>query len=197
MNTENTQALKDAIIAEVARDVLLIKDEVTELRSLVTQLKESLPALFDLLKAGTIETLEEINKGILEAGGERIDYVRGQLSVFLEQALTNGLDGHSKRINGVIEQLEKQSNVAARNLRNHYDEVAAGMEAVRDRQQKSSISTGLKVTIAAVTLAMVICSGVVCYQVASYKEAVYMKAFMSELPTSKHITPRSGTRSTK
>ncbi|WP_434077472.1 hypothetical protein [Pseudomonas aeruginosa] len=124
---------KDAIIAMVAADVLRMKDDVEQLGPLVQQLKDGLPSHFDLLRAGLIETLDLINEGIKEAGGERIEYVKGQLSVFIEQAIEKAFAANSERIAQLMVQFEKQNNAAANNLREQYAAVSEGMSQIRAR----------------------------------------------------------------
>ena len=180
-----TGALKDAIIAEVASDVLHIKDDVTELVLIVKQLKESFPQLFDLLKSGMIETLDSVNKGILDAGGERIDFVKGQLHSYIEQAFAKALESNSKEIDGLQAKFTKQHALAIEGLKSQYQEVSSGMTAALSSSRRPSIPTWATVVITLVIIASVVCGGAVCWQVASYKEAVYMQAFLKHVEDQK------------
>ena len=195
MQNENLDLLKDAIIAEVASDVLKIRDDLSLISPLVTQMKEAFPASFDALQAGLSETLERINEGIKEAGGERIEFVKGQLSVFIEQAIQKAFAENSDKIEKITEQFQRQNNAAAINLRSQFEEVSDGMAATRNeivamRKESSNarFPTWAKITIPVAFLLAIGCSSVISWKLASYKEAVYMNAFMKNLPAEKGKT---------
>lgn len=189
MKGENVDLLKDAIIAEVASDVLKIRDELSLISPLVTQMKEAFPASFDALQAGLIETLELINEGIKEAGGERIEFVKGQLSVFIEQAIQKAFAENSEKVEQITKLFEKQNNAAALNLRAQFDEVSEGMGAMREEINtvinKARFPTWVKIGVPVAFVFAIACSSVISWQLASYKEAVYMNAFMKNLPADK------------
>ena len=176
---------KDAIIAMVAADVLRMKDDVEQLGPLVQQLKDGLPSHFDLLRAGLIETLDLINEGIKEAGGERIEYVKGQLSVFIEQAIEKAFAANSERIAQLMEQFEKQNNAAANNLREQYAAVSEGMSQMQKEIGKQRFPTWAKVIIPIALVVAVGCSSIISWHLASQKEAIYMQAFMQQLEAEK------------
>lgn len=115
--------LKDAIIAEMASDVLQIKEDVQLIGPLVDQLKAGLPAHFDLLKAGLIQTLNEVEEDIKAAGGERIDFVKGQLHVFIEQAINKAFSEYSENAEKLFTTLEEQSTAAGKALQQQVAEV--------------------------------------------------------------------------
>lgn len=188
MQNENLDLLKDAIIAEVASDVLKIRDDLSLIAPLVTQMKEAFPASFDALQAGLIETLELINEGIKEAGGERIEFVKGQLSVFIEQAIQKAFAENSDKIEKITEQFQRQNNAAAINLRSQFEEVSDGMVAMRKEISKARFPTWAKITIPVAFLLAIGCSSIISWKLASYKEAVYMNAFMKNLPAEKGKT---------
>lgn len=170
--------LKDAIIAEVASDVLKIRDDLQLIGPLVTQLKDSFPGHFDTLQAGLVETLDQINEGIKEAGGERIDFVRGQLHVFIEQAIDKAFQSNSEKVEKLTQAFAEQNNAAAMNLRSQFDEVSNGMKAIRVEMARMKFPTWAKVAIPLAFVFAIGCTAVATYQFASYKEAVYMKAFV-------------------
>jgi hypothetical protein len=185
MTTEHVDLLKDAIIAEVASDVLKLRDQVQAVNDdlllvgpLVSQLKDSFPGHFDALQAGLIETLDQINEGIKEAGGERIDFVRGQLHVFIEQAINKAFESNSKRVEQLTQAFTEQNNAAALNLRSQFDEVSGGMKAMRVEMSRLKFPTWAKIAIPLAFIAAIGCTAVATYQFAAYKEAVYMKAFV-------------------
>lgn len=199
--------LKDAIIAEIASDVLKIKDDVQELGPLVEILKKSLPEHFDLLRQGLIQTLEEIDEGIKEAGGERIEFVKGNLHVFIEQAIDKAFSGNSEKVEKLVQLFEKQNNAAAGNLKAQFDEVAAGMQKLQEaaagnlKAQFDEVSAGMqklhqlveearfpkwaKFYIPISLVVAIVCSSVVSWHFASAKEAVYMEAFLKMKANSK------------
>ncbi|MGG5276307.1 hypothetical protein [Pseudomonas syringae pv. coryli] len=183
------EGYKDAVIAEMAADVLRMKDDVQEIGPLVAQLRAQLPEHFDLLRAGLIETLELINEGIKEAGGERVEFVKGQLSVFIEQSIEKAFSANSEKVDKLVAQFEKQNNLAAKNLKGQFDEVSAGMQELKNIADNARFPTWLKVTIPLAFIAAISCSAVVTWQLASYKEAIYMEAFMKQMPTGKGKAP--------
>lgn len=185
MTTEHVDLLKDAIIAEVASDVLKLRDQVQGVSDdlllvgpLVSQLRDSFPGHFDALQAGLIETLDQINEGIKEAGGERIDFVRGQLHVFIEQAINQAFQSNSKRVEQLTQAFTEQNNAAALNLRSQFDEVSSGMKAMRVEMSRLKFPTWAKVAIPLAFIVVIGCTAAATYQFAAYKEAVYMKAFV-------------------
>ncbi|HBP4970080.1 TPA: hypothetical protein L5627_006018 [Pseudomonas aeruginosa] len=182
---EPVELLKDAIIAEVAADVLKIRDNVEEIGPLVAQLRDQLPGHFDLLRAGLIETLDAINEGIKEAGGERIEFVKGQLSVFIEQAIDKAFAANSDKVEKMVAQFERQNNAAAANLKAQFDEVSEGMTEIKKIVENARFPTWAKVIIPIALVVAIGCSAVVTWQVASYKEAMYMQAFMKQLEADK------------
>lgn len=177
--------LKDAMIAEMVSDVLKIKEAVEQIDPMVKQLEANMPGLFDVLRAGLIDTLEQINQGILEAGGERIEYVKGQLHVYMAQEIEKVFAANSDRVERLVEQFERQNNAAAKNLRAQYEEVAAGMEEISKRLNKNSFPTWAKITIPLAFVIAIASSAIVSWQLASYKEAEYMRAYMQQLETVK------------
>ena len=185
MTTQNVDLLKDAIIAEVASDVLKLRDQVKAVNDdllligpLVSQLRDAFPGHFDALQAGLIETLEQINEGIKEAGGERIDFVRGQLHVFIEQAIDKAFQSNSEKVEKLTQAFSEQNNAAAMNLRSQFDEVSSGMKAMRVEMARLKFPTWAKVGIPLAFIVAIGCTALATYQFASYKEAVYMKAFV-------------------
>ena len=176
-----TNALKEAIIAEVASDVLHMKSDVAELKPLINQLKESIPQSFDLLKSGMIETLDIVNKEIVDAGGARVEFVKGQLHSYIEQAFAKALESNSKEIEELQAKFSKQNALAIQHLKAQYEEVSTGMNNVLANAKKSSLPSWAIVTIPLVILLTVVCGGAVCWQLASYKEAVYMQAFLDQV----------------
>lgn len=185
MKNENLDILKDAIIAEIASDVLKIRDDLSLIAPLVTQMKEAFPASFDALQGGLIETLEQINEGIKEAGGERVEFVKGQLSVFIEQAIQKAFSENSDKIEKITEQFQRQNNAAAINLRSQFDEVSDGMIAMRKEVTNVRFPTWAKIAIPVGFVLAIVCSSVISWQLASYKEAVYMQAFVKQLDADK------------
>ncbi len=182
MNIEDaSEALKNAMIAEVASDVLQVKSDVAELRVIISQLKDSLPQLFDLLKSGMIETLESINKGLLEAGGDRIDFVKGQLHVYIEQAVGKALENNSDKIESLQALFLKQNTIATQNLKEQYQEVSNGMKNILSSTNISHIPFWIKITFPSVLITIALCTGAVCWQLASYKEAVKMQIVMNQV----------------
>jgi hypothetical protein len=178
-------SLKDAVIAEIAADVLRIRDDVQEVGPLVAQLRAQLPEHFDLLRAGLIETLDLINEGIKEAGGERIEFVKGQLSVFIEQSIEKAFAANSEKVDKMVTQFERQNNLAAQNLKAQFSEVSAGMTELKKIADNARFPTWLKVTIPLALVLAIGCSAAVTWQFASYKEAVYMQEFMKQVQSDK------------
>lgn len=176
---------KDAVIAEIASDVLKIKEDVDQLGPLIQQLKDGLPSHFDLLRAGLIETLDLINEGIKEAGGERVEFVKGQLHVFIEQAIDKAFAENSDKVDKLVLQFERQNNAAAQNLRAQYSEVSEGMSQIRQEVGNMRFPTWLKVIIPLAFIVAIGCSSLISWQLASQKEAVYMQAFMKQLEAEK------------
>lgn len=191
-DSASVNMLKDAIIAEIASDVLQIKDDVQLIGPLVTQLKEAFPASFDALKAGLIETLDEINEGIKEAGGERIDFVKGQLHVFIEQAINKAFSENSDKAEKMLSQFEAQNKAAAAALRAQFDDVSEGMSQIRKEIGNNRFPTWAKVIIPAALILAIVCSSVISWQLASYKEALYMQAFMKQLEAEKAQPSKQG-----
>lgn len=189
-NESATEALKNAIIAEIASDVLHIKDDVAELGPIISQLKESLPQLFDLLKSGMIETLDTVNKGILDAGGERVDFVKGQLHSYIEQAFAKALESNTKEIDALQAKFTKQHTLALEGLKSQYEQVSSGMTAVLSSSRRPPLPTWATVAITLVIVVCVVASGAVCWQLASYKEAVYMQAFLKHVEDQKVNPPK-------
>lgn len=182
MTTQNLDhlkdSLKDAIIAEIASDVLKIRDDLQLVSPLVKQLIDAFPEAFDRLQAGLVETLDQINEGIKEAGGERVEFVRGQLSVFIEQAIDKAFASNSDKVAEMMRVFEGHNNAAVQNLRSQFQEVSDGMALMRKEMNKSRFPTWLKVGIPVAFVISILCSALVTWQVASYKEALYMKAFV-------------------
>lgn len=173
--------LKDAIIAEMASDVLKIKEDVEVLAPLVNQLKDSFPELFDILKAGMIETLDEINNGLKDAGGERIEFVKGQLHVFIEQAIGQAFSENKTKAEHLIALFEKQNKSATSNLKQQYDEVSEGMSQIQKEIQKTRFPLWLKVIIPLGFIVAIAASTAITWQIASYKEAMYMRVYMENM----------------
>lgn len=187
--SENVDFYKQAIIAEIAADVLHIKDMLSEVGPLTEQLRDQLPGHFDVLRAGLIETLSDIDEGIKEAGGERIDFVKGQLHVFIEQAIDKAFSENSEKVEAMVRQFERQNQAAAQQLKVQFDAVASGMQELRSIAEKARFPTWAKVIIPLGFIVAIIGSAAVSWQMASYKEALYMKTFM-ELPADKRKSTR-------
>jgi hypothetical protein len=180
-----TDLFKDAVIAEIASDVLRIKEDVDQLGPLIQQLKDGLPSHFDLLRTGLIETLDLINEGIKDAGGERIEFVKGQLHVFLEQAIGKAFAENSDKVDKLVTLFERQNNAAALNLKAQYKEVSEGMSQIRLEVEKIRFPTWLKVIIPLAFIVAIGCTGLITWQIASQKEAVYMQAFIKQMDAEK------------
>lgn len=195
-DTNLQQLLKDAIIAEVASDVLKIRDDLSLIAPLVTQLKEAFPTAFDALQGGLIETLEQINEGIKEAGGERVQYVSGQLHIVIEQAIQKAFSESSEKVDTILKLFEKQNGVAVSQLRGQFGEVSKAMTQMREeasatmkemRKETSNLRFPIwaKITIPIAFIVAIGCTAVVSWKLATYTEAVYMNAFMKKLPADK------------
>jgi molecular chaperone GrpE (heat shock protein) len=177
--------LKDAVIAEVASDVLRIRADIEEILPMVDQLKAALPGHFDALRAGLIETLEEIDNGIKEAGGERIEFVKGQLAAFIQQAIEKSFKDNSDRIDEAIRKFEQQNNAAVSSLSSQYEEVSKNLQRLKKESENNKIPKWLKITIPLAFIIAIGATSLLSWQLSSYKEAVYMNAFMSQLGAEK------------
>jgi hypothetical protein len=174
----NVEVLKDAIIAEVASDVLKIRDDLSLVTPLISQMLEAFPKAFDSLQGGLIETLSQINEGIEEAGGDRIEYVRGQLGAFIEVAIRDAFAQNSAKINQLAEQYERHNNAAAKNLKSQFDEVAEGLKSVRKEIDDIRIPKWAKIFVPLAFVIAIVSTGLITWHYASYKEAVYMREFI-------------------
>ncbi|VVN28944.1 hypothetical protein PS623_04680 [Pseudomonas fluorescens] len=175
--SKNVESLKDAILAEVAADVLAIKQDVSEVAPLVAQLRAQLPDHFDLLRSGLIETLENIDQAIQEAARDRTEFAKGQLSAYIETALQESLANHSEKIDALVLQFEKQNTVAVKALKSQFSEVSSSMEGLKKLSEDTKFPKWAKITLPIVVAVIVACTGIATWQFASYKEAVYMNAF--------------------
>lgn len=183
--TDSLGEYKDAVIAQVASDVLTLQDNVTLMVTMTEALQKQMPEHFDMLRSGLIETLDAINEGIKEAGGERIDFVKGKLQAHIEQAVEEALTAESEKIEKIVALFEKQNKAAAANLKAQFDEVSAGMDKLKSTISEARFPKWAKVLIPVALVMTAVISGVVSWQLASYKEALYMQAFMQTLKTEK------------
>lgn len=181
MATKPLDDLKDAVIAEMASDVLRLREDIAQIVPMVDQLKAGLPEHFDVLRAGLIETLEEINNGILEAGGERVEFVKGQLAVFIQQAIEQGFEQNAEKIDQAIQKFEKLNTAALRSLSEQYEEASAGLQKLKEQSHVNKVPKWIKIALPVAFIVGIIGTGVLSWQIGSYKEAVYMNAFMSQL----------------
>lgn len=176
--------LKTALLANISSDVLKIQDQLDLVKPLITQLIEALPASMDVLRSGVIDTLEEINNGIKEAGGERTEYVKGQLSAFIERCIDDAFKANSERTEQLLKSFEKSGTLAAQNLKQQYDAVSSGMATIQEKMAAVKQEVGdlrmpkwVKICIPLSIVTAIAVSSVVTWQIASYKEAVYASAF--------------------
>ena len=158
-----------------------LREDIAQILPMVDQLKAGLPDHFDVLRAGLIETLEEINQGILEAGGDRIEFVRGQLSVFIQQAIEQGFEQNVDKINQTIHKFETLNATALRSLSEQYEEASAGLQRLKSQANANRVPKWIKIVLPIAFIVGIIGAGVLSWQIGSYKEAVYMNAFMSQL----------------
>lgn len=181
MTTKPLDDLKDAVIAEMASDVLRLREDIAQIVPMVDQLKAGLPEHFDVLRAGLIETLEEINSGILEAGGERIEFVKGQLSAFIQHAIEQGLEENSKKLDEAVRKFEDLNAAAIRSLSEQYEAASSNLQRLKDQASVNKVPKWVKIVIPMAFVVGIIGSGILSWQLGSYKEAVYMNAFMIQL----------------
>lgn len=180
--------LKAALIATMMQDVLAIQDQLELIKPLVSQLLQALPDSMDVLRAGVIDMLENINEGIKEAGGERTEYVKGQLSVFIKQCLDDAFKENSETTNQIMALFTQHSGAAAKDLKSQYTVIADGMRSIKSEMDgvKKEINNirfprWLKITIPVAFIVVVGSTAIATWHFASYKEALYANAYQSAL----------------
>ncbi|MBI6621534.1 hypothetical protein YA0783_24915 [Pseudomonas corrugata] len=177
--------LRSAMIAELTADVLRVQDQLELVKPLVTQLLEALPASMDVLRSGVIDMLEQINEGIKEAGGERTEFVKGQLSVYIKQCIDEVFRENAETAEKLLANFKKNGELASQNLKAEYEEVYAGMQAIRKEVNRIRFPTWLKITIPVSVVAILVLGCTLSWQYASWKEAVYSDAYHNALKKSK------------
>lgn len=180
--------LKAALIATMMQDVLAIQDQLELIKPLVSQLLQALPDSMDVLRAGVIDMLENINEGIKEAGGERTEFVKGQLSVFIKQCLDDAFRENSETTNQIMGLFTQHSGAAAKDLKSQYTVIADGMRSIKSEMDgvKQEINNirfpkWLKIAIPVAFIVVVGSTAIATWQLASYKEALYANAYQSAL----------------
>lgn len=190
--TDAVEDLKTALIAQMMQDVLAIQDQLELIKPLVSQLLQALPDSMDVLRSGVIDMLENINEGIKEAGGERTEYVKGQLSEFISSFIKRCLDEafkeNSETTNRLMLSFTQHSGAAAKDLHSQYTVISEGMRSVKTEMDgiKKEINnirfpTWLKYAIPLAFVVVIGSTAIATWQFASYKEALYANAYQSAL----------------
>lgn len=183
MNAENKEikALKDAILGEIASDVLHIKDQLEEIKPLITLLSSGIADSLDVVRAGITTTLESIDEDLRAVGSDKVEQVKGQLSVFIEQAMTKSFSENAALVDQIVQQFQKLNNSAANSLKVQYQEVADGLASVKKEVEKAATPSWLKIGVPIFVIVVVLTTSIASWQFASYREAVYMAAFNKTL----------------
>lgn len=192
--SEAVKELEGAILAELLSDVLKVQDQLEMVKPLVTQLLEALPTSMDVLRSGVIELLEKIDGALKEAGEDQVQFVKGQLSVYIGQAIDEAFSKNSETTDKLLNQFKQHNSAAVKSLSSEFDVVISSMgamkndiEEMRKDINKIRMPTWVKYTLPAVFVVSILVAVVVTASFSSYREAVYADQFQKSL---KDVKPK-------
>jgi hypothetical protein len=131
--------MKDALIAEVASDVLQLRSSIESLEILIKTLESQIATNFDTLQAGLIQTIETIDHDIKETGQEQIYLVKKNLSSFIEKTIEQMLISKSEKIEQIVQNLENQHDLSLKTLKMQFDEVYQNMNKIKKNNFSKSM----------------------------------------------------------
>lgn len=158
---ESVNKLKDIIIASVAKDVLLlidnvsdVKESVEEIKNLQQLIKESAGSYFDELADKLLSLVSNMEKELSSLGEARTNQISLNVSDNINKILIDSFSEYKKEINEALENFNKVNDKALESLNNSYHETSSAMAKLSSNNKKSLLMPAI-ISMQAIT--MIVC----------------------------------------
>lgn len=159
-DTSDVERLKSVIIEHVAKDVLILTDNVEKLTEQLSQVGNMLKLLeqntekqFDVAAKQIMEFLVAQEKHLAEIADARTKQISLTVSDNVEKILHGKFDTYQKSVDSALEKFQSANVAAVQNLHKSYNEAEARInEAGRSPEKPGDGSTKKMLTIAVVAL---------------------------------------------
>lgn len=162
----HVDALKDIIIESVAQDVLILTDNVeklkegiTDLQALFSQIETSAIGHYDNLSKNVIELLDEQEKALAKIAEERTNQVKLNVADNIEKILNKKFDEYQVKINEALANFDKVNKQAVDELGKNWTEANDAIKTFKNTEQKPVVAAnknvGAKLVYAAIGLQLV------------------------------------------
>lgn len=160
-SAEDITKLKDIIIAHVAKDVLLLTENVDSLKELVAdtknvleQVSSSSDGYFDNLSKKVIDLLVEMESELRKTGEARVSQISLNISDNVEKILLSNFKNYRSEIDAALTDLRAVNNKAIDSLKDSYNEASQSLVNLKNKTEEPAAKIKTSGKLMAVVLGL-------------------------------------------